>query len=203
MARQGLPRARDRHLFEPASLVIRVARGGAGVGMRCSRARLHGSPVAVTDMEGPAVKRSVTAPSKWSRSWGQVPEDAGAQRTRERLRRRIRLICAGCSEEQSRMTPLRRELPPSRGASRSDRGIGRRRVTARALQSCSPHAVVDVARESLAHWSGPGLILWRGGYATAGWPSCRVIAAQMKPTSSRATAATATGERLPWPTRWR
>src|SRR5687768_10642692 len=91
------------------------------------RARRHGSPVAVTDMEGSAVKRFVTAPSMvvpWS---VQVPEDADAQLTRERLRRRIRLICAGCSEEQSRMTPVRRELPPSRGASRAGPETGRRR----------------------------------------------------------------------------
>src|SRR6266436_217434 len=73
-------------------------------------------------MEGPAVKRFVTAPSiSWSMltseylsgRHGRFPEDAGARLTMERLRRRIRLICAGCSEEQSRMTPLRRELPPS------------------------------------------------------------------------------------------
>ena len=52
------------------------------------------------------------------------PEDADARLTRERLRRRIRLICAGCSEEQSRMTPVRRELPPSKDASRPGRSLG-------------------------------------------------------------------------------
>src|SRR5439155_742051 len=91
-------------------------------------------------MEGPAVKRFVTAPSiSWSMltseylsgRHGRFPEDAGARLTMERLRRRIRLICAGCSEEQSRMTPLRRELPPSRGASRPDPETGRRIATFR------------------------------------------------------------------------
>src|SRR6059036_1089135 len=91
-------------------------------------------------MEGPAVKRFVTAPSiSWSMltseypsgRHGRFPEDAGARLTMERLRRRIRLICAGCSEEQSRMTPLRRELPPSRGASRPDPETGRRLITFR------------------------------------------------------------------------
>jgi len=88
-------------------------------------------------MEGPAVKRFVTAASiSWpiSKTFGRLSgaghrgflEDAGARLTMERLRRRIRLICAGCSEEQSRMTPLRRELPPSRGASRPDRKTRRR-----------------------------------------------------------------------------
>src|SRR5256712_7053163 len=80
------------------------------------------APRPLADMEGPAVKRFVTAPSiSWSMltseylsgRHGRFPEDAGARLTMERLRRRIRLICAGCSEEQSRMTPLRRELPPS------------------------------------------------------------------------------------------
>jgi hypothetical protein len=59
-------------------------------------------------MEGPAVKRVVTAFAiSWSmltfaygaRERGGIPEDAGARLTRERLRRRIRLICAGCSAE--------------------------------------------------------------------------------------------------------
>lgn len=167
------------------------------------RARRHGSPVAVTDMEGPAVKWFVTTPSMLWASLGQTPEDASARLTMERLRRRIRLICAGYSEEQSRMTPLRRELPPSRSASRSDVGTGRRRVTARALQSCSHRAVTDVAREVQSHCSQSRVSLQVDNYATAGWRSGRVIAAQIKPTSSRATAATATGERLPRPTRWR
>jgi hypothetical protein len=35
-----------------------------------------------------------------TRERGGIPEDdAGARLTRERLRRRIRLICAGCSAE--------------------------------------------------------------------------------------------------------
>src|SRR5438046_6300517 len=63
----------------------------------------------LADMEGPAVKWFVTAPSiSWSMltseylsgRHGRFPEDAGARLTMERLRRRIRLICAGCSEEQ-------------------------------------------------------------------------------------------------------
>src|SRR2546427_1222603 len=115
-------------------------------------------------MEGPAVKRFVTAPSiSWSMltseylsgRHGRFPEDAGARLTMERLRRRIRLICAGCSEEQSRMTPLRRELPPSRGASRPDPETGRRIASARTLQSCSHRAVADAARESRSHYPRP------------------------------------------------
>src|SRR5437867_9744937 len=165
----------------------------------------------VADMEGPAVKWFVTAPSiSWSMltseylsgRHGRFPEDAGARLTMERLRRRIRLICAGCSEEQSRMTPLRRELPPSRGASRPDRKTGRRIANTRTLQSCSHRAVADVARESRRHLPSTSR-LGHDGYAAARRLSCRVMAAQMNPTSSRATAATATGVRLPWPTRWR
>src|SRR5205809_660122 len=115
-------------------------------------------------MEGPAVKWFVTAPSiSWSMltseylsgRHGRFPEDAGARLTMERLRRRIRLICAGCSEEQSRMTPLRRELPPSRGASRPDPETGRRIASARTLQSCSHRAVADAARESRSHYPRP------------------------------------------------
>src|ERR1700716_933596 len=110
----------------------------------------HGGPVA--DMEGTAVKWFVTTASVYqsmlpsarcARERGRIPEDADARLTMERLRRRIRLICAGCSEEQSRMTPLRRELPPSRGASRPDPKTGRRIASARTLQSCSHHAVAD------------------------------------------------------------
>src|SRR6266481_3260707 len=104
------------------------------------------------DMEGPAVKRFVTAlsiSSSMSRSGHfsggpeRFPEDADARLTMERLRRRIRLICADYSEEQSRMTPLRRELPPSRGASRPGQKTGRRIANARTLQSCSHRAVAD------------------------------------------------------------
>src|SRR5438552_3312016 len=108
-------------------------------------------------MEGPAVKRFVTAPSiSWSMPTSEhlsggherFPEDADARLTMERLRRRIRLICADYSDEQSRMTPLRRELPPSRGASRPDPETGRRIASARTLQSCSHRVVADAAWDS-------------------------------------------------------
>src|SRR5438552_6303430 len=65
----------------------------------------------------------------------------------ERLRRRIRLICADYPAGQSRMTVVRRELPLSSGASRLDRGIGRRIGPTRALQSCPHRAVADAAQE--------------------------------------------------------
>ena len=121
------------------------------------------------DMEGPAVKwfgmacwisQSMLRFAPRGREGRAIPEDAGARRTMERLRRRIRLICAGCSEEPSRMTPLRRELPPSRGASRPDPKTGRRIASARILQSCSHRAVADAARESRSHYPRPrpGLI---------------------------------------------
>jgi hypothetical protein len=118
----------------------------------------------VADMEGPTVKRFVTAPSMsslmlrsghFSDGRERFPEDAGARLTMERLRRRIRLICAGCSEEQSRMTPVRRELPPSRGASRPDPKPGRRIASARTLQSCSHRAVADAARKARSHCPRP------------------------------------------------
>src|SRR5712691_10382327 len=119
-------------------------------------------------MEGPAVKWFVTAVSisrsmlpsaQCARERGRIPEDADARLKMERLRRRIRLICAGCSEERSRMTPLRRELPPSRGASRPDPETGRRIAGARTLQSCPHRAVADAARESLSHYPRP-LLVW-------------------------------------------
>ncbi len=141
------------------------------------------------DMEGPAVKRFVTAPSissSMSRSGyfsggpERFPEDADARLTMERLRRRIRLICADYSEEQSRMTPLRRELPVVLASRRGRRRSG--------------------ISEPSVPWTSR---LGHDGYAAARRLSCRVMAAQMNPTSSRATAATATGVRLPWPTRWR
>ena len=128
------------------------------------RNQCPGKRKGLADMEGPAVKRFVTAPSiSWSMltpehragERGGIPEDAGARLTMERLRRRIRLICAGCSEEQSRMTPLRRELPPSRGASRPDPETGRRIASARTLQSCPHRAVADAARESRSHYPRP------------------------------------------------
>src|SRR2546422_10128868 len=107
-------------------------------------------------MEGPAVKQFVTAASiSWSMltcehfsgGRGRFPEDAGARLTMGRLRRRIRLICAGCCEEQSRML-LRRELPPSRDAGRPDPKTGRRIASARTLRSCPHRAVADAARDS-------------------------------------------------------
>jgi hypothetical protein len=165
----------------------------------------------LADMEGPAVKwfvaassisRSMLPSAQCARERGGIPEDADARLTMERLRRRIRLICAGCSEEQSRMTPLRRELPPSRGASRPDPKTGRRIASARTLQSCSHRAVVDAARESRSHLpSTSAAHLSHNSYAAELRLSGRVMTAQMNPTSSRAIAATATGVRLPWPTR--
>jgi len=166
----------------------------------------------LADMEGPAVKRFVTACSisrpmltsaQCARERGRIPEDADARLTMERLRRRIRLICAGCSEEQSRMTPLRRELPPSRGASRPDPKTGRRIASARTLQSCSHRAVADAARESRSHLPSTSAHFSHDSYAAELRLPGPVMAAQMNPTSSRAIAATATGVRLPWPTRWR
>src|SRR5712691_2275216 len=103
-------------------------------------------------MEGPAVKRFVTA-TAISRStlmfedslrWcGRFPEGAGARLTSGRLRRRIRLICAGYPGGQSRMTPLRRELPLSKGARHPDPKTRRRIVSARTLQSGPSRAVAD------------------------------------------------------------
>ena len=116
------------------------------------------------DMEGPAVKwfgmacwisQSMLRFAPRGREGRAIPEDAGARLTMERLRRRIRLICAGCSEEPSRMTPLRRELPLSRGASRPDPNTGRRIADARTLQSCSHRAVANAARESRSHYPRP------------------------------------------------
>src|SRR5438067_1782822 len=111
-------------------------------------------------MEGPAVKwfgmacwisQSMLRFAPRGREGRAIPEDAGARLTMERLRRRIRLICAGCSEEPSRMTPLRRELPLSRGASRPDPNTGRRIADVRTLQSCSHRAAaLGLARGILA-----------------------------------------------------
>ena len=96
------------------------------------------------------------------------------------------------------MTLLRRELPPSKGASRSDPRTGRRIASARTLQSCPLRARADAVREAGGQQSLS--LFWAYAAARLSRP---VMAAQMNPTSSRATAATATGERLPWPTRWR
>src|SRR5436309_1616811 len=114
----------------------------------------------LTDMEGPAVKRVVTPPAI-SRSMltcedslrmdGRFPEGAGARLTSGRLRRRIRLICAGYPRGQSRMTPLRRELPLSKGARHPDPKTGRRIVSARTLQSCLLPVAADATRETEHH----------------------------------------------------
>src|SRR5262245_36445575 len=107
-------------------------------------------------MEGPAVKRFVEAPSisrstsisvKVSRWCGRLPENVGAGVTMGRLRRRIRLICADYRRGQSRMTLVRRELPPSRSASRPDRKTGRRIADTRTLQSCPHRASANATQE--------------------------------------------------------
>jgi hypothetical protein len=64
----------------------------------------------LADMEGPSVKRILRGIG--SPLLGGVPEGDDAQRRMRRLRRRIRLIYAGCPEGPSRMTVVRRELPP-------------------------------------------------------------------------------------------
>jgi hypothetical protein len=86
-----------------------------------------------------------------SRGDEQFPEGAGARLTSGRLRRRIRLICADYPRGQSRMTPLRQELPLSSSARHPNPKTRRRKVSARTLQSCPPRAVVDAARESHHH----------------------------------------------------
>lgn len=102
------------------------------------------------------------------------------------------------------MTVVRRELPLSKGASRPAGCSRRRIVSARTLQSC-PHRADAAAPQEADHvWDSLNLsvsaLVARIPYAAAArW----VIAAQMKPTSSRATATTATGGRLPCPIRWR
>src|SRR5712692_7429199 len=149
----------------------------------------------LADMEGPTVKRIL-----WrigSPRLRRVPEGNGAQRRMRRLRRRIRLICADCPEGPSRMTVVRRELPPSRSASRPTVQSRRRIASARALQSCPHHAGAAVPQEAEHGWSS---LLASPAYAA---PARCVIAAQRKPTNSRATATTAIGGRLPCPTRWR
>src|SRR6266581_8206066 len=163
-AKLGRARARMRQTATKRFPRVRETRQQLPVGALAPRP-VTTDDGCLADMEGPAVKRFVTAPSiSWSMltseylsgRHGRFPEDAGARLTMERLRRRIRLICAGCSEEQSRMTPLRRELPPSRGASRPGQKTGRRIANARTLQSCSHRAVADVARESRSHqYLGP------------------------------------------------
>src|SRR5499425_469131 len=111
-------------------------------------------------MEGPAVKWFVWAPSisrststsvKVSRGCGRLPEGVGVWLTMGRLRRRIRLICADYRRGQSRMTLVRRELPPSRSASRPDRKTGRRIADTRTLQSCPHRANADAPQEIQTH----------------------------------------------------
>src|SRR5215470_5690885 len=107
-------------------------------------------------MEGPAVKWFVWAPSisrststsvTVSRWCGRLPEGVGGWLTMGRLRRRIRLICADYRRGQSRMTLVRRELPPSRGASRPARKTGRRIADTRTLQSCPHRASANAPQE--------------------------------------------------------
>jgi hypothetical protein len=174
---------------------------------------------ALTDMEGPAVKcfvcgfrifRSSMLKSDQARVGPDNFLRESARATSGRLRRRIRLICAGSPTGgvEYRMTVVRRELPPSKGASHPHPQIGRRIVSARTLQSCLPGARADAPQEAVVTipvsprprdpCSCP---LPR--YATWLRLARPVMVAQMKPTSSRATAATATGGRLPCPTRCR
>jgi hypothetical protein len=87
-------------------------------------------------MEGPVVKWGWGSGPSWSE--GLVRCDG---RWVVASRRRLRLICADCAAGQSRMTVVRRELPPSRSASRADLKIGRRIVATRALRSWPPAAV--------------------------------------------------------------
>ena len=80
----------------------------------------------------------------------RVPEGDDAQRRMRRLRRRIRLLYAGCPEGPIRMTVVRRELPLSKGASHPAGYSGRRIVSARALQSC-PHRADAAAPQETEH----------------------------------------------------
>src|SRR5262252_10156157 len=107
-------------------------------------------------MEGPAVKRFVWARSisrstatsvKFSRWCGRLPKGVSVWLTMGRLRRRIRLIYADYRRGQSRMTLVRRELPPSRGARRPDRKTGRRIADTRTLQTCPHRASANASRE--------------------------------------------------------
>ena len=68
--------------------------------------------------------------------------------------------CADYPRGQSRMTLVRRELPPSRNASRPDWKTGRRIADTRTLQSCPHRASADATQEiqptflSLSHAGG-------------------------------------------------
>lgn len=84
------------------------------------------------------------------------------------------------------MTVVRRELPLSRSANHPQRGLGCRIAQARALQSCPHRRAGDPLQETHSVMSSQAAV-------SAG----RVMAAQTKPASSRATAATATVARLP------
>jgi hypothetical protein len=96
------------------------------------------------------------------------------------------------------MTVVRRELPPSQGARVAGQAVAE--VETRTLQSCLHHP--GAARPREAH-SALSIGARPMPYAATPWVSTRVIAAQRKPTSSRATAMMAIGARLPWPTRCR
>jgi hypothetical protein len=85
------------------------------------------------------------------------------------------------------MTVVRRELPLSRSASHPWRGLGCRIAQARALQSCPHRRAVDPLQET------HGVMASQAAARAGRW----VMAAQTKPASSRATAATATVGRLP------
>jgi hypothetical protein len=88
-------------------------------------------------MEGPTVKAILWR--VWSARFERISEGDSPRRKMGRLRRRIRLIYADC-RGQSRMTVVRRELPPSRSASRPAWCRRHRIASARALQSCPHHA---------------------------------------------------------------
>jgi hypothetical protein len=116
---------------------------------------VRGSSFTLADMEGPAVKRFLRRIG--STLVRRVSEGGGAQQKMRRLRRRIRLICAGC-QGQSRMTVVRRELPPSRSASRPAWWRRRRIASARALQSC-PHHAGAAAPQKTDHQIIPPLLV--------------------------------------------
>jgi hypothetical protein len=94
-----------------------------------------------------------------------------------RLRRRIKLIYAGC-RRQSRMTVVRRERPPSKSASRPSAKTRRRVGSARALQSCLHRARRDAAQE--AHALSPVTGRLRRHRLTAGRDVCAGLKATME-----------------------
>ena len=101
----------------------------------------------------------------------RLPEDVGVWLTMGRLRRRIRLICADYQRGQSRMTLVRRELPPSRGASRPAQTSGRRRADTRTLQSC-PHRASAAAPREIQPGSplAGGFRRRAGAFPVSSWP---------------------------------